>query len=197
MDVRKLLSFLELTLKFRDVYRHIKIPGRVNTENDAEHSYQLALFAWYIAVGDNLPLDTEKIIRYALVHDLVEVYAGDVDAHTKDLQELENKPRKEHEARIRIRKEFPEFTELHEAMLEYENKTTEEARLVYAADKILSEMNVYLEGNTINVEMGLTIDKIRKVKDTKVAASPYIEKYWHEFIPLWEELQKKTMPESG
>ena len=78
--------------------------------------------------------------------------------------------------------------------VQYQEKSTEEARFVYAADKIIAEMNVYLEGNTINVEKGLTVERIRKNKDAKIALSPHLEKYWREFIPLWQELEEKTMP---
>ncbi len=192
MEIKRLLSFLELTLQFRDVYRSIKIPGKVSTENDAEHSYQLALFAWYIAQTDKLPLDTNRIVKYALVHDFVEVYAGDIDTHSNDAEALKLKPKKEEEARKRLLTELPEFTEFHDAILEYEHKNTEEARFVYAVDKIIGDMNVYLEGNSVNVEKGLTIDQIRKNKDPKIAHSPYIEKYWHQFLPLYEELHRKT-----
>lgn len=193
MKIEKLLSFVELTLKFRDVYRTIKIPGKVSTENDAEHSYQLALFCWYICLADNLLLDTNKIIKYALVHDFVEVYAGDVDAHTNDLELLKNKPAKEEKAREQLIKEHPEFTEFHSAIIEYESKSTEEARFVYAADKMISEINVYLEGNTINIEKKLTIEMIRRNKDSKIGLHPHIEKYWHEFLPLWQILQDRTL----
>jgi len=195
MEIKKLLSFLELTLKFRDVYRKIKIPGKVSTENDAEHSYQLALFSWYIATSDNLPLDTNKIVKYALVHDFVEVYAGDIDTHTTDIEAIKAKPIKEEEARKRLLAELPEFKEFHDNILEYQQKSNDEARFVYAADKMIAEMNVYLEGNTINIEKGLTIEDIRKNKEPKIAVSPHLQKYWREFVPLWEELQRKTIPQ--
>ena len=197
MEIEKLLTFLKILLKFRDVYRNIKIPGEDPRENDAEHSYQLAMFSWYIANADQLPLDMNKIVKYALVHDFVEVYAGDVDTHTTDLELLKAKPAREEEARLRLKREFPEFSEFHESILEYEMKSTEEARFVYAADKMIAEMNVYLEGNSINVEKGLTIEIIRKNKDPKIALSPHIEKYWRLFIPLHEELEKRTMPEKN
>ena len=195
MEIKKLLSFLELTLKFRDVYRAIKIPGKVSTENDAEHSYQLALFTWYIATADKLPLDTNKIIKYALVHDFVEVYAGDIDTHSTDTDALKAKPVLEEAARVRLLTELPEFSEFHEAILEYERKSNEEACFVYAADKMIAEMNVYLDNNRINIERGLSIEKIKKNKSPKIAISPLIEKYWHDFMPLWEELQRKTIPQ--
>ena len=194
MEIKRLFDFLQLTLKFRDIYRTIKIPGKNPRENDAEHSYQLAMFAWYIATADKLSLDTNRIIKYALVHDFVEVYAGDIDAHTTDENERTMKPIREEEARLRLVSEFPEFTEFHEAINEYEKKENDEARFVYALDKIISEMNIYLEGNSINIEKGLTVNAIRKVKDPKVALSPHIEKYWQEFIPLFEELERKTFP---
>lgn len=196
MEVAKLLSFLEITLKFRDIYRNIKIPGKVSTENDAEHSYQLAVFCWYIVQADKLPLDTNKIVKYALVHDFVEVYAGDVDAYIADEATIQAKAHREHQARLRLQQELPEFPEFHDAILEYESKSNEEARFVYVADKIISEMNVFLEGNTVNVEQGITIEKFRKIKDPKIALHPHLEKYWREFLPLWQELENKTIIES-
>jgi len=187
MTIERLLSFLQLTLRFRDIYRTIKIPGKVSTENDAEHSYQLAMFAWYINEADALGLDSNKIVRLALVHDFAEVYAGDVDTHTDDLEALRIKPAREEAAREQLKRELPEFVAFHEAMIEYEKRESEEAKLVYAADKMIAELNVYLDNERINIEKGLTIERIRKNKDPKIAISPVMEKYWLEFIPLWEK----------
>lgn len=192
MKIEKIFNFLDLTLKFRDIYRKIKIKGKVSTENDAEHSYQLAMFCWYIATVDQLPLDINKILKYALVHDFVEVYAGDTHAFPNNAQILADKESREEEARRKLLMEFPEFSDFHDAILEYEYKNTEESRFVYAADKIIAEMNIYMEGNTINIEEGLTVEKIRRCKDQKIAISPHIEKYWQEFIPLMKNLESKT-----
>jgi putative hydrolase of HD superfamily len=53
--------------------------GKYIQENDTEHSYNLAMTAWYLAAY--FPeLDKNKLIRYALVHDLVEIHAGDTFA---------------------------------------------------------------------------------------------------------------------
>lgn len=135
----------------------------------------------------------ERVIKCALAHDFVEVYAGDVDTHSKDLEALKTKPLREAEARDRLAKEFPEFQEFHDAMLEYELKSTEEARFVYALDKLLPQMNVYLDGNRVNIEKKLTLKEIRENTDAKIAVSPYVKEYWSKFLPLWEELFRKTM----
>ncbi len=192
MQIKRLLNFLELTLKFRDVYRTIKIPGKVSTENDAEHSYQLALLAWYISDSDNLGLDTNKLVKYSLVHDFVEVYAGDVTLADKDSKHAA-KESNEELARFRLAKEYPEFSEFHDTIIEYELKKTEEARFIYALDKIIGDMNVYLEGNSINIEKGITLEMIREKKDRKIALHSHIEKYWLDFMPLREALEKRTM----
>lgn len=54
---------------------HRKHTGKLVLENDTEHSYNLTITAWYSA--QQFPkLDKDLIIRYALVHDIVEAYAG-------------------------------------------------------------------------------------------------------------------------
>lgn len=71
------LAFMSLTNSFREIKRKILIKGSSREENDSEHSFQLALLAWRIIEMGKLKLDLEKVFKYALCHDLAEVYAGD------------------------------------------------------------------------------------------------------------------------
>jgi len=71
------MRFIALIHKFQHVERRVFAKGKDIRENDVEHSYQLTVVSWFIASCNNLSLDKDLLIKYGLVHDLVEVYAGD------------------------------------------------------------------------------------------------------------------------
>jgi 5'-deoxynucleotidase YfbR-like HD superfamily hydrolase len=54
---------------------------------------QLAMLAWYLADSNGLSLDKNLLLRYALVHDFVEVYAGDTPVYSKNQQDHDTKKR--------------------------------------------------------------------------------------------------------
>ena len=58
-------------------------------ENDVEHSYAVAMLCWYLHDALKLELDIAKILKYALVHDFVEVYAGDVNTFASKIARQE------------------------------------------------------------------------------------------------------------
>jgi putative hydrolase of HD superfamily len=76
LELDPILQFEELLHKFALVERVAHIKGRTTRENDVEHSYIITMLAWFVIDTFKLSLDTNKVLRYALVHDLVEVYAG-------------------------------------------------------------------------------------------------------------------------
>lgn len=74
----ELQTILEMSYSFSNIERDIYYPNRKKPENDTEHSSQLVLIAWYIIEIDKIKLDTAKIFKLCMAHDLVELYAGDV-----------------------------------------------------------------------------------------------------------------------
>src|SRR3989344_6781029 len=102
----ELLRFVKLTQEFKAVRRMVILAKENREENDAEHSYQLATVAWYLISTQGLKLDLGLALRYALVHDLVEVYAGDTPAVQKGYEETKRtKQEREEKAALRLRKE--------------------------------------------------------------------------------------------
>jgi 5'-deoxynucleotidase YfbR-like HD superfamily hydrolase len=156
--INELLKLMEFSQKFASITRTVKIADRVSYESDAEHSYQLGLIAWYVAEKHNLGLDKGKILEYAAVHDLVEVYAGDTDPHlsTKEVKLL--KDAREREARERISKDFPDFPSLHSALLAYEKHQDKESRLVYIVDKILPIINTHLTNHAYYIDANVSFE---------------------------------------
>ncbi len=186
-----LLQFFKLTHTFQHIQRRLRVTGEDRFENDAEHSYQLALVAWYIIQKENLPLHMDKVFMYALAHDLVEVYAGDTYAHDPDPAIHASKEERERLAAERLRADFAEFPELHEAIQGYEHLVDEESKLVYALDKVLPPTNIYLDGGKSWREMGVTREMIAKAKADKVAVSPVIQKYWHLILTCIETEERE------
>lgn len=179
-----LLNLVRFTHAFRQVERGTIIAGR--RENDAEHSFQLALAAWYLACTEKLPLDIGKVLRYALAHDLVERYAGDVPAYNRSPQADALKREREREALARIEQEFLEFPQLSASIHAYERREDPEARFVYAVDKLLPMANNYLAGGVAWKTSRVTLAMLRDVKDRTIAASSEVYVYWEALRAVLE-----------
>jgi len=185
----KSLEFLKFLRKFEEIKRTVYRPdGR--EENDAEHSYQIAMMAWFLSNEFDLKLSTEKLLKYGLVHDLVEVYAGDTPAYSADLQIHQSKKEREEKAFERITKEFTHFEELIETITAYEKKEDEESIFVYEIDKIIPALNLYMDDGYGWNKMGLTLEQIKKEKRSKV-------KNVKQLVDLLEETLERFEKEEG
>ena len=81
MEVRKLLEALHIAERLKDVPRHCTT-SQGRTEDVAEHSWRIALMAYF--VHDEFPdVDTDKVIRMCLIHDLGEAFTGDIPTFRK------------------------------------------------------------------------------------------------------------------
>lgn len=184
LALEDMIRFAKLMLRFQTIERaiHLPMPGRETPENDVEHSYQLAMMAWYLNSSGQLGYDIDKIIRYALVHDLPETYAGDV--HAYDAHGRQGKAERERQALNRIMREHPEAAEIVDTVHQYDRLEDPESRFVYALDKILPCMYVFLEGGTSWREYGLTAEAIHANKIEKVALSKPIKELYEQLAKL-------------
>ncbi|MDR1640668.1 MAG: HD domain-containing protein [Clostridiales bacterium] len=139
IDNNKLLSqleFLAIIDKMKNVNRQTLILDKSRQENDAEHSWHIAVMAMVLeeyAIGKP---DVNKAVRLALVHDLVEVYAGDTFAY--DEKGNVGKEEREREAARKLFAVLPEsqgkeFMDLWE---EFERAETPEGLYAVAVDRI-------------------------------------------------------------
>src|SRR3989344_277411 len=109
--LEKILGFSRMLHKFRLVERAYFANGTDRMENDTEHSFNLALLAWYIADSQKLDLDKDLLLRYALIHDIPEVHAGDTYIYSKDAEHLASKNDREKMAQEKLREDFPDFSD--------------------------------------------------------------------------------------
>lgn len=174
-----MMKFIELTHRLQQVRRTIFVTHEDRNENDVEHMYQLAMLSWYIIEREKLPLDLHRVLRYALVHDVVEAYAGDTYFYNEDKND---KMVREHAAAERLKKEFPEFPDLHECIESFEKREDAESKFVYALDKVIPVANIYADGGRSWKRDGVTFVDVLKYKTDKVAVSPEIKRYFDELV---------------
>jgi 5'-deoxynucleotidase YfbR-like HD superfamily hydrolase len=110
-------------------------PEAKRRENDIEHSMAVAILCWYIHDKYALDLDITKILKYALTHDFVERFAGDVPTFAS-AAERDAKVLHEQESLKRLSEEFHEFDDMVTSMRKYETKEDEEGLFVWSVDKM-------------------------------------------------------------
>ncbi len=185
IEIEKIFNFLDLLQKFRQVERVIyACRNSDRKESDVEHSWQLTMLAWFIIDQNKLNLDLSKIIKYALVHDLVETYAGDTWAFGKDNN---NKVEREKIARDKINQEFSHFEELNKIISAYEDQSDPESIFVYALDKLEPIFHNYLDGGRIWRDTDVSLEHIKDYKREKIAKSPDLMPYFESIVKLLEE----------
>ena len=181
-QVKRMLTLQELLLKFIDIERMIYLPdagkNRIDRrETDTEHSYHLAMHAWYLS-AQYPHLDQTKVLRYALAHDLVEIYAGDVMAIGRTKEEQDMKDQREREALKRLKREWPDFNDLISTIEGYENSIDAEAKFVRALDKIMPILlQILSEGKTWK-KWDMIRSSVIKNKDEKTKVSKEIVDIW-------------------
>lgn len=185
-DLVSLIDFVKFTHQIRLVQRQMLFEGENRYENDAEHGYQMAMVAWFLIDNDNLKLDKFKAAAIAMVHDVVEVYAGDLIFSADDKSQAEQAMR-EKEAIQKLEEQWPGFESMHELIDEYEGLKSEEAKFVYALDKFLPLVNHYLYDAKAYKKHGITLEEVKKGKTEKVKVSPDIYKYYAQIIKIFEQ----------
>jgi len=127
----------ETVFPFYQVYR--EMPLRFETprkENDAEHSWSLALFACALAPHIDPKLNLGLIAQYAVLHDLVEVHAGDTSNHAAAAEKA-TKDAREAAALHKLETQLKVFPWILQTLHAYEAQVDQEAVFVRSVDKII------------------------------------------------------------
>ncbi len=152
--------------KLKNVFRQTSLSGRIRKENDAEHSWHMAIMAYLLKEYSNEDIDVTKVMIMCLLHDVVEIDAGDTYAYDTDM--LKTQQERENSAKERIFSILPddqkaEFIALFD---EFEECKTPEAKFAHAMDNfqplILNDSN----GGADWIEHGVTAKQVyaRQVK---------------------------------
>ncbi|MBQ1490322.1 MAG: HD domain-containing protein [Blautia sp.] len=181
----KQLAFcLELD-KEKNVFRQTHLSGHGRRENDAEHAWHMALMAFLLSEYANEPVDIGKTMAMCLIHDVVEIDAGDTYAY--DEAGLQTQREREERAKQRLFSLLPEdqARRLSALFEEFEEGVSPEARFAHAMDNlqpfILNDSN---EGGDW-VEHGVKESQILKRQEGTLAGSTSIWTYIRERIAVY------------
>lgn len=187
-DVRQLLS--ELIVPFYLVKRDMRVTqGRRRLENDAEHSWGLALLACALAPQVDTSLDVGKIAQFAVVHDIVELYAGDTTPWGAQ-QNVMSKKQREAKSLTKIKRKFKAFPWITQTIDEYDSHLSNEARFVWAVDKYINQFMRHLDDGKFYRSIKLTKQKFDQrlaLSRQKAHAHKSVGEYYEV---LWEEINR-------
>ena len=175
-----LIDFVNFTHEFREVVRYAGTKLGKRIENDTEHSYQVVMVAWFLIEQDKLKLNKELCLMYALAHDLVEIYAG--DTYIFDKNKISSKVERERESLRQIKKRLSHFKTLIRTIEEYEKREDEESKFIYALDKLLPPLQIYLTKGKLWHEKKVSLADNIENKNKKIAISKDVDKYWQELL---------------
>ncbi len=146
--------------KLKGVVRRSYLADASRRENSAEHSWHVAVMAAVLAEHANEPVDAGRVVRMLLVHDVVEVDAGDTFVY--DDAGAESKAERERRAADRIFGLLPadQGAELRALWEEFEAARTPDARFAAALDRLMPVLhNVHTNGRSWR-EHGITADRV-------------------------------------
>ncbi len=133
----KQMRFIVEIDKLKHIERQSALTDGTRQENDSEHSWHIAAMAMLLTEYSNeTEIDLLKVLKMLLIHDLVEIDAGDTFLY--DTLGNSTKVKRENDAADRIFKLLPDdqAAEMHSLWEEYEAKESPEARFAFAMDAI-------------------------------------------------------------
>ena len=138
MDERlqKQLNFILEIDKEKNIFRQTHLSGHGRRENDAEHAWHMAVMAYLLQEYSNEPVDVARVMLMCLLHDVVEIDAGDTYAY--DADGLKTQKAREDAAKQRIYSLLPDDQKrgLMAVFDEFEADETAEAHFAHAMDNL-------------------------------------------------------------
>lgn len=169
MEARSLIDALRVAERLKDATRHCYTSGGRH-ESVAEHSWRLALMAYW--VSDEFPeLDTAKVIRMCLIHDLGEAFTGDIPTFEKS----DSDEKHEEQLLLQWTASLPEpfCTEMTALYQEMAARQTPESKLY----KALDNLEAVIQHNESDISTWLPLEYTLNMTygDDKVAFSEYLK----------------------
>ena len=134
--IRKQLSFALEIDKEKNIFRQTHLSDHGRRENDAEHAWHMAIMAYLLREYANEEVDISKVMLMCLIHDIVEIDAGDTYAY--DAEGLKTQKEREDKAKERIFSLLPQDQkdELIALFDEFEAYETAESKYAHAMDNL-------------------------------------------------------------
>jgi len=134
--IKQQLDFCLEIDKEKNIFRQTHLSGHGRNENDAEHAWHMSIMAYLLREYSNEKIDIARVMLMCLIHDIVEIDAGDTYAY--DEEGLKTQKAREDAAKERIFSILPDDqkSELIAVFDEFEKNLTPEAKYAHAMDNL-------------------------------------------------------------
>lgn len=134
--LKKQLDFSLEIDKEKNIFRQTHLSGHGRNENDAEHAWHMAIMAYLLREYANEEVDITRVMLMCLIHDIVEIEAGDTYAY--DTENLKTQKAREDAAKEKLYSMLPEDQkqELIALFDEFESGETAESKYAHAMDNL-------------------------------------------------------------
>ena len=158
--LKKQLDFMLELDKMKNIYRQTYVLHEDRKENDAEHSWHLTILAFMLEEYAAEPIDTLKVIKMVLLHDVVEIDAG--DTYLYDEEGYKSKAEREEKAAQRIFGLLPDDQrdEYYALWREFEDDITYESRFASILDRMQPLLLNYTKGGIAWKEHGVHKEQV-------------------------------------
>lgn len=183
-EVASRIRFLYELDRLKGILRQTPALDGSRRENSAEHSWHVAMTALALAPLADESIDMERVLKILLVHDVVEIDAGDVfiydEAGRSDVEVAERA------AADRIFGLLPEpdRSELRALWDEYEDRSTPEARFAYACDRLQPMLLNLSIGGGSWLDHDVPLDRVKEINGRMADG---LGRVWGVAEPLLEE----------
>lgn len=185
-DLLKQVAFIKEIDKLKYIQRRTRLFQSDRHENDAEHNWHLAMMALVLAGHSDKPVNILKVVQMVLIHDLVEIDAGDTFIY--DTSKNHTNTDEELLAAKRIFGLLPEkqAQEFIAIWKEFEAGNTDEAKFARAMDRFEPLLqNTSNNGGTwaeYDVEYHTVYNKKKAIKDGSASIWSYAERLLNESV---------------
>lgn len=185
--LEKQLNFIVEIDKLKSVFRQTLLIDESRRENDAEHSWHMAAAALVLYdYADQTQVNLARVLKMALVHDLVEIHAGDTFAF--DLKANEGKQERENQAAEKLFGLLPDDQneELRSLWREFDEMQTPDASFAGAIDRLMPFIHNYMtHGHTwrlANVTKSQVYSRVGAVKSAAPRVWDFVERVIAESV---------------
>lgn len=158
--LKKQLDFILEIDKEKNILRQTHLSGHGRRENDSEHAWHMAIMAYLLRDYANTSVDITKVMLMCLIHDIVEIDAGDTYAY--DAEGLKTQKAREDAAKERIFSLLPEDQKKELVVLfdEFEDFTTPESKFAHAMDNLQPLLLNNSNGGGDWIEHGVSAEQV-------------------------------------
>ncbi|MEG0295715.1 MAG: HD domain-containing protein [Clostridium sp.] len=176
--LKKQLDFLIEIDKVKNIFRQTYIADGSRHENDAEHSWHLGIMAILLSEYIKEDIDICKVIKMVLIHDLIEIYAGDTFAF--DEKGMEDKEEREQASATKLFGMLPDDQEkdFRDLWNEFEECKSREAEYASMLDRLQPLILNYVVDGGSWKEHNITVEQIYKRHEVTFRTGP------KEFVDL-------------